>query len=81
MKYNKSIMLKLINEHRELHDELKMMKKEMELEKNLAVKALYHSAVADGGRYMQDYQDLESCVTFTTRKSAKENFCCFAQTA
>ena len=59
MKYNKAIMLKLINEHRELHDELKMMKKEMELEKNLAVKALYHSAVADGGRYMQDYQDLE----------------------
>ncbi|MGM9943402.1 MAG: hypothetical protein ACI33M_00585 [Lysinibacillus sp.] len=59
MKYNKSIMLKLINEHRELHDELKTMKKEMELEKNLAVKALYHSAVADGGRYMQDYQDLE----------------------
>lgn len=59
MKYNKTIMLKLINEHRELHDELKTMKKEMELEKNLAVKALYHSAVADGGRYMQDYQDLE----------------------
>ena len=59
MKYNKSIMLKLINEHRELHDELKMMKKEMELEKNLAVKALYHSAVADGGPYMKDYQDLD----------------------
>ena len=59
MKYNKSIMLKLINEHRELHDELKTMKKEMELEKNLAVKALYHSAVADGGRYMKDYQDLD----------------------
>ena len=59
MKYNKSIMLKLINEHRELHDELKTVKKEMGLEKNLAVKALYHSAVADGGRYMQDYQDLE----------------------
>ena len=59
MKYSKAIMLKLINEHRELHDELKTMKKEMELEKNLAVKALYHSAVADGGKYMQDYQDLE----------------------
>lgn len=59
MKYNKAIMLKLINEHRELHDELKTMKKEMELEKNLAVKALYHSAVADGGRYMQDYQALD----------------------
>jgi len=52
-------MLKLINEHRELHDELKTMKKEMELEKNLAVKALYHSAVADGGPYMKDYQDLD----------------------
>ena len=59
MKYNKAIMLKLINEHRELHDELKTMKKEMELEKNLAVKALYHSAVADGGPYMKDYQDLD----------------------
>ena len=59
MKYNKAIMLKLINEHRELHDELKTMKKEMGLEKNLAVKALYHSVVADGGRYMQDYQDLD----------------------
>ena len=59
MKYNKSIMLKLINEHRELHDELKTMKKEMELEKNLAVKALYHSSVADGGPYMKDYQDLD----------------------
>ena len=59
MKYNKAIMLKLINEHRELHDELKKTKKEMALEKNLAVKALYHSAVADGGRYMQDYQALE----------------------
>ena len=59
MKYNKAIMLKLINEHRELHDELKKTKKEMALEKNLAVKALYHSVVADGGRYMQDYQALE----------------------
>ena len=59
MKYNKSIMLKLINEHRELHDELKTMKKEMGLEKNLAVKALYHSAVADDGPYMKDYQDLD----------------------
>lgn len=59
MKYNKTIMLKLINENRELHDELKKLKTEMGLEKNLAVKALYHSAVADGGRYMQDYQDLD----------------------
>ena len=59
MKYNKTVMTKLINEHRELHDELKKIKVEMGLEKNLAIKALYHSAVADNGRYMQDYQDLE----------------------
>ncbi|MBY0123599.1 hypothetical protein [Bacillus sp. S/N-304-OC-R1] len=59
MKYNKIIMTKLINEHRELHDELKKIKVEMGLEKNLAIKALYHSAVADNGRFMKDYQELE----------------------
>lgn len=59
MKYNKTVMTKLINEHRELHDELKKVKVEMGLEKNLAIKALYHSAVADNGRYMQEYQELE----------------------
>lgn len=52
-------MTKLINEHRELHDELKKIKVEMGLEKNLAIKALYHSAVADNGRFMKDYQELE----------------------
>lgn len=59
MKYNKTIMLKLINEHRELHDELKKLKAEMGLEKNFAVKALYHSFVTGDGPYMKDYQDLE----------------------
>lgn len=59
MKYNKTIMTKLINEHRELHDELKKIKVETGLEKNLAIKALYHSVVADNGPYMRDYQDLE----------------------
>ena len=59
MKYNKTVMTKLINQHRELHDELKKVKSEMGLEKNLAIKALYHSMVADNGPYMQDYQDLE----------------------
>ena len=59
MKYNKTVMTKLINQHRELHDELKKVKLEMGLEKNLAIKALYHSMVADNGPYMQDYQDLE----------------------
>ena len=59
MKYSKTIMIKLINEHRELHDELKKIKVEMGLEKNLAIKALYHSAVADNGPYIKDYQDLD----------------------
>ncbi len=59
MKYSKTVMTKLINEHRDLHDELKKIKAEMGLEKNLAIKALYHSAVADNGRYMKEYQDLE----------------------
>lgn len=52
-------MTKLINEHRELHDELKRIKAEMGLEKNFAIKALYHSVVAESGRYMQEYQELE----------------------
>jgi endonuclease III-like uncharacterized protein len=59
MKYSKTIMIKLINEHRELHDELKKIKVEMGLEKNLAIKALYHSAVADDGPYIRDYQALD----------------------
>lgn len=59
MKYSKTIMTILINEHRELHDELKKIKVEMGLEKNLAIKALYHSAVADNGPYLKDYQELE----------------------
>ncbi|MGE7022369.1 hypothetical protein [Solibacillus cecembensis] len=52
-------MLKLINEHRELHDELKRLKAEMGLEKSFAIKAVYHSFVASDGPYIRDYQDLE----------------------
>ena len=52
-------MLKLVNEERELHDELKRIKSDMGLEKNLALKALYHSAVADGGRYQLRDQELD----------------------
>ena len=59
MKYSKTTMLKLVNEERELHDELKSIKHEMGLEKNLALKALYHSKVADGGRFQQRYQELD----------------------
>lgn len=59
MKYNKKAMTKLINQHRELHDELKKIKVEMGLEKNLAIKTLFHSMVADNGPYMKEYQELE----------------------
>lgn len=59
MKYNKTQMTKLINKHRELHDELKRIKVEMDLEKNFAIKALYHSYVANNGKYMEEYQKLE----------------------
>ncbi|MCM3087595.1 hypothetical protein M3557_06665 [Bhargavaea ginsengi] len=59
MRYNKTVMTKLINQHRELHDELKKIKSEMGLEKNLAIKALYHSAVADDGPFMKEYQELD----------------------
>jgi hypothetical protein len=60
MKFNNKTMLKLINEHRELHDKLKKLKSEFGLEKNAAVRALYHSEVAEEGPYMKDYQDLEN---------------------
>ncbi|MDM5334814.1 hypothetical protein QUF56_16365 [Ureibacillus composti] len=59
MKYTKSTMLKLVNEERELHDELKKIKSEMGLEKNRALKALYHSVVADGGRFQTRCQELD----------------------
>ena len=58
MRYNKKVMTKLINQNHE-GDELKKVKVEMGLEKNLAIKALYHSVVADNGPYMQEYRDLE----------------------
>ncbi|MDC3417454.1 hypothetical protein [Aquibacillus salsiterrae] len=59
MKYNKTLMTKLINQHRELHDELKRIKVEMDLDKNAAVKAMYHSFVANSGKYMEEYQKLD----------------------
>lgn len=60
MKYNKAVMTKLINQHRELHHELKKLKQDMGLDKNTAIKALYHSMVADSGPYMNDYKELEN---------------------
>lgn len=52
-------MQQLVKENRELHDRLKELMAEMNLQKNYALKALYHAEVADGGRYQQDYQALD----------------------
>lgn len=59
MKYLKSQMKQLIKEHTELQTNLKVLMKEHELEKSFALKALYHSAVADGGKYQLAYQALD----------------------
>ncbi|ETT88585.1 hypothetical protein MKZ08_21905 [Viridibacillus sp. FSL R5-0477] len=59
MKYIKSQMQQLINENKELHTKFKELKKSLDLEKNYALKALYHAEVADGGKYQQDYQALD----------------------
>ena len=59
MKYMKSQMKRLIKEEKELQVRLKEVMDEHGLEKPLAIKALYHSEVADGGKYMKEYQALD----------------------
>ncbi|MEK3888810.1 hypothetical protein [Bacillus sp. FSL K6-3431] len=59
MKYMKSQMRQLIKENKELQIRLKELMEEHDLEKNFALKALYHSEVADGGRYQLEYQELD----------------------
>ncbi|CEA05251.1 hypothetical protein CH76_11880 [Lysinibacillus sp. BF-4] len=63
MKYFRPQMQRLVNENRELHDRLKVLMRDMDLQKNYALKALYHSEVADGGRYQLDYQALDADFT------------------
>lgn len=52
-------MQQLIKENKELHTRFKELKAEHGLEKNKALKALYHSEVADGGKYQVAYQALD----------------------
>ncbi|MGG3562077.1 hypothetical protein ABES03_10775 [Neobacillus rhizosphaerae] len=59
MKYIKSQMQQLIKDNKELHARFKEMKAEHGLEKSNALKALYHSEVADGGKYQLAYQALD----------------------
>lgn len=59
MKYIQSQMKQLVKENHELQKRLKSLMVEHELEKNFALKALYHSEVAAGGKYQSAYQALD----------------------
>lgn len=59
MKFIKSQMKQLVKENRELQGRLKEMMDEHDLEKSFALKALYHSEVAEGGKYQLAYQALD----------------------
>ncbi|MBE1556545.1 hypothetical protein [Sporosarcina limicola] len=58
MQYSIKKMEQLVREDSNLTKELKQIMKDHDLEKNFALKALYHSAVKDGGKYQKDYQEL-----------------------
>jgi len=60
MKFLKSQMKQLIKENEELQHRLRELMDEHGLEKNFALKALYHSEVAEGGKYQTDYQALDA---------------------
>ncbi|MGD6847810.1 hypothetical protein [Rossellomorea aquimaris] len=59
MKYMKSQMKLLIKDNKELQARLKVLMDEMNLERTFALKALYHSEVAEGGKYQAAYQALD----------------------
>lgn len=59
MKYTKSKMEQLVKDSPELKKRLKEVMKDLGLEKNYALKALYHSEVTDNGPYQSAYQDLD----------------------
>lgn len=60
MKFIKSQMKQLVKDNPELQSRLKSLINEHDLEKNFALKALYHSEVAEGGKYQLAYQELDS---------------------
>ncbi|WP_201713992.1 hypothetical protein [Rossellomorea arthrocnemi] len=59
MRYMKSQMKLLVRDNKELQARLKVLMEEMNLERTFALKALYHSEVADGGKYQAAYQALD----------------------
>lgn len=58
MKYSVSKMEQLVKNSPKLEARLKKVMQEHELDKNYALKALYHAEVKDGGRHQRDYQEL-----------------------
>ena len=52
-------MNQLVKENKELQKHLKELMANLDLEKHYALKALYHSEVADGGKYQLAYQELD----------------------
>lgn len=60
MKFFKSQMKQLVKDNDELQQRLRELMDEHGLEKNFALKALYHSEVAEGGKYQTDYQALDA---------------------
>ncbi|WP_078381813.1 hypothetical protein [Sutcliffiella halmapala] len=60
MKFMKSQMKQLIKDNNELQQRLRELMEQHGLEKNFALKALYHSEVAEGGKYQLDYQALDA---------------------
>lgn len=57
MKFVKSKMMQLVKENEELKIRLKSIMSEHELEKTLALKAMYHSEVVEG-KFQGLYQEL-----------------------
>lgn len=58
MKYSVSKMEQLVKNSPKLEARLKKVMQEHDLDKNYALKALYHAEVKDGGRHQRDYQEL-----------------------
>jgi hypothetical protein len=59
MKFIKSQMKQLIKDNQELQTRLRELMEEHELDKSFALKALYHTEVAEGGKYQLAYQALD----------------------
>ena len=58
MKYSVSKMEQLVKNSPKLEARLKKVMQEHDLDKNYALKAIYHAEVKDGGRHQRDYQEL-----------------------